>query len=143
MGLFKRNKVWWMSFTYQGQQVRRSTECTDRRLAEAVLAKVKVKIKPKIVHQHTYLSGQTFYGVIRPKDEVDMLEKQRAEAQAAIAAKLSAARAPTRRKATQKRVKRASVARKPVKKAVKKLKTRSTAKSVKTVKKTAKRKAKR
>jgi integrase len=44
MGLFKRNKVWWMSFTYQGQQVRRSTECTDRRLAEAVLAKVKVKI---------------------------------------------------------------------------------------------------
>lgn len=44
MGLFRRNKVWWMSLVYQGQQVRRSTETTDRRLAEAVLAKVRVQI---------------------------------------------------------------------------------------------------
>lgn len=44
MGLFKRNKVWWMSLTYQGQQVRRSTGTADRRLAEAVLAKVKVRM---------------------------------------------------------------------------------------------------
>jgi len=44
MGLFKRNKVWWMTFIYQGRQVRRSTECTDRRLAEAVLGKIKVKL---------------------------------------------------------------------------------------------------
>jgi integrase len=44
MGLYKRGKVWWMSFTYQGQQVRKSTETADRRLAEAILAKVKVKI---------------------------------------------------------------------------------------------------
>ncbi|MBX3370542.1 MAG: hypothetical protein KF793_09140 [Nitrospira sp.] len=44
MGLFKRNKVWWMTFVYQGRQIRRSTECTDRRLAEAVLGKIKVKL---------------------------------------------------------------------------------------------------
>jgi hypothetical protein len=44
MGLFKRNKVWWMTFVYQGQQVRRSTGSTDRRLAENILAKVKVQI---------------------------------------------------------------------------------------------------
>ncbi len=44
MGLFKRNKVWWMTFTYQGQQVRRSTGATDRRLAENILSKVKVQI---------------------------------------------------------------------------------------------------
>jgi hypothetical protein len=44
MGLFKRNKVWWMTFVYQGRQIRRSTECTDRRLAEAVLGKIKTKI---------------------------------------------------------------------------------------------------
>jgi hypothetical protein len=25
MGLFRRNKVWWMTFIHQGQQVRRST----------------------------------------------------------------------------------------------------------------------
>ena len=44
MGLFKRNKVWWMTFVYQRQQIRRSTECTDRRLTEAVLGKIKVKL---------------------------------------------------------------------------------------------------
>ena len=44
MGLFRRHKVWWMSLTYHGQQVRRSTGTTDRRLAEAVLAKVRVQI---------------------------------------------------------------------------------------------------
>ena len=44
MGLFRRHKVWWMSFTYQGRQVRRSTETTDKRLAETILAKLRVKI---------------------------------------------------------------------------------------------------
>jgi integrase len=44
MGLFRREQVWWMSFMYQGQQVRRSTGTTDKRLAEAVLSKVRVQI---------------------------------------------------------------------------------------------------
>jgi integrase len=44
MGLYKRNQVWWMSFTYQGQQVRKSTETSDRRLAQAILGKVNAKI---------------------------------------------------------------------------------------------------
>jgi len=44
MGLSKRNKVWWMSFMYQGQQVRRSTGTTEKRLAESILVKVKVHI---------------------------------------------------------------------------------------------------
>ncbi len=44
MGLVKRGNVWWMSFVYQGKQVRRSTGTSDKRLAEAILAKVKVKI---------------------------------------------------------------------------------------------------
>ncbi len=44
MGLFKRGTVWWMSFTYQGRQVRTSTETADKRLAEAILATIKVKI---------------------------------------------------------------------------------------------------
>jgi hypothetical protein len=46
------------------------------------LNKVKVKIKPKIVHQHSYLGGQTFYGVIRPKEEVDAIQRQRDESPA-------------------------------------------------------------
>ena len=44
MGLYKRNKVWWMRLTYQGQHIRRSSGTTDRRLAEAILAKTKIKI---------------------------------------------------------------------------------------------------
>ncbi|CAI4033496.1 putative Phage integrase [Nitrospira tepida] len=44
MGLFKRHKVWWMSFSYQGRQIRRTTGTTDRRLAESILAKIKVKL---------------------------------------------------------------------------------------------------
>ena len=44
MGLFRRHKVWWMSVMYQGRQVRQSTETTDKRLAETILAKLRVKI---------------------------------------------------------------------------------------------------
>ena len=44
MGLVKRGTTWWMSFMYQGQQVRRSTETSDKRLAEAILGKIKVQI---------------------------------------------------------------------------------------------------
>ncbi len=44
MGLYKRKTVWWMSFMYHGQQVRRSTDTADRRLAEAILAKITVDI---------------------------------------------------------------------------------------------------
>lgn len=44
MGLVKRGNVWWMSFTYEGRQIRRSTETSDKRLAEAILGKVKVQI---------------------------------------------------------------------------------------------------
>lgn len=44
MGLFKCGKVLWMTFTVQGEQIRRSTETADRRLAEAILSKVRVAI---------------------------------------------------------------------------------------------------
>ena len=44
MGLVKRNNVWWMSFMYQGRQIRRSTTTTDKRLAEAIFCKVKVQV---------------------------------------------------------------------------------------------------
>lgn len=44
MGLVKRGNVWWMSFTYEGRQIRRSTETSDKRLAEAILGKVRSQI---------------------------------------------------------------------------------------------------
>jgi len=44
MGLYKRGKVWWMSISHQGKQVRRPTGTANRKLAEAILAKVTVNI---------------------------------------------------------------------------------------------------
>jgi len=43
-GLVKRGKYWCMRFTYHGRQVRRSTGTTDRRLAEAIVGKVRAQI---------------------------------------------------------------------------------------------------
>jgi integrase len=40
MALFKRGRVWWMSFMYDGRQVRRSTEVTDKDLALRIYHKV-------------------------------------------------------------------------------------------------------
>ena len=44
MALFKRGKIWWMSFFCEGQRIRKSTETTNKKLADAILAKVKVNI---------------------------------------------------------------------------------------------------
>jgi integrase len=44
MGLVKRGKYWCMRFMYHGRQVRRSTGTTDRRLAEAIVGKVRAQI---------------------------------------------------------------------------------------------------
>ncbi len=44
MGLFKRGSVWWMSFTYQGKQYRRTTETDDKNLAKRIYDKVKGEI---------------------------------------------------------------------------------------------------
>jgi len=40
MGLYKRGLVWWMRFTYNGEQIRRTTEATDKKLAERIYHKV-------------------------------------------------------------------------------------------------------
>lgn len=44
MGLYKRQRNWWMRFDHHGRTVRRTTGTTDRRLAEAIFAKVRVKL---------------------------------------------------------------------------------------------------
>ncbi len=40
MGLYKRGTFWWMRFSFQGKQIRRSTETTDKKLAERIYHKV-------------------------------------------------------------------------------------------------------
>jgi integrase len=44
MGLYRRGQVWWMSFSYRGKFVRKSTETTDRKLAKRIYDKVKGEI---------------------------------------------------------------------------------------------------
>lgn len=44
MGLFKRKNVWWFRFTYQGRQIRRSTEMTDKKLAEKVYHRLMYQV---------------------------------------------------------------------------------------------------
>ncbi|MCR4286544.1 MAG: tyrosine-type recombinase/integrase [Deltaproteobacteria bacterium] len=44
MGLFKRGRVWWMRFSYNGRQIKRSTEVRDKKLAEKIHAKVTTQI---------------------------------------------------------------------------------------------------
>lgn len=44
MGIFRRGEIWWMSFTYQDRQIRRSTETSDRKLAQRIFEKIKGEI---------------------------------------------------------------------------------------------------
>lgn len=70
MGLVKRGDVWWMSFTYQGKQVRKSTGTGDRRLADAILAKVKVQIVEGQYFERAAAESHTF------KELMDRYEKE-------------------------------------------------------------------
>lgn len=44
MGLYKRGPVWWMQFTYEGKQVRKSTKTKNKKLAEKIFNKVSNQI---------------------------------------------------------------------------------------------------
>lgn len=70
MGLVKRGDVWWMSFTHQGNQVRRSTGTGDRRVADAILAKVKVQIVEGQYFERAVAESHTF------KELMDRYEKE-------------------------------------------------------------------
>ncbi len=127
----KRNTFQYMVQSEPAKLQERKSMVLEQMPTQSFEQKVRVKIKPKIVHQHTYLSGQTFYGVIRPKEEVEQIERHRIEQAATLAAKVSAKQRPRIMEAPKKRITRASSVRKQVKPTVrKKLKTRSTARTV-------------
>ena len=44
MGLYKRGQTWWISFSYNGRQVRQSTETDDKKLAEKIYHKVLTEV---------------------------------------------------------------------------------------------------
>jgi len=46
MALYKQKegKVWWMSYSFRGRQVRKSTGTTNKKVADTILSKVKTLI---------------------------------------------------------------------------------------------------
>ena len=50
MGLYRRGHVWWMTFTYQGQQVRASTGQIDKRAAELGIADTEAGLSPDLLN---------------------------------------------------------------------------------------------
>jgi hypothetical protein len=92
----KRNTFQYMVQSEPTKAIERKTPYLDEARHEPT--KVKVKIKPKIVHQHSYLGGQTFYGVIRPKEEVDAIERARDEEPSLIQAQAIVRKTSSNRK---------------------------------------------
>ncbi len=44
MGLYKRGRLWWMRFSYMGEQVRLSTETSNKKIAEQIYHKILTEI---------------------------------------------------------------------------------------------------
>ncbi|HPM11251.1 MAG TPA: hypothetical protein PK941_12520, partial [Paludibacter sp.] len=60
MGLYKRDTVWWMSFTHNGKQIRRSTETEDKKLAIRIFDKLKGEIAEGKWFEKSHGEGYTF-----------------------------------------------------------------------------------
>lgn len=60
MGLFKRGSVWWMRFSHNGQQIRRSTETADKKLAQRIFDKLKGEIAEEKWFEHLEGEEMTF-----------------------------------------------------------------------------------
>ena len=60
MGLVKRGNVWWMDVMYQGSRIRRSTGTGDKRLAEAILGKVRSQIVEGVFFEKSLEQDRTF-----------------------------------------------------------------------------------
>jgi len=60
MGLYKRDEVWWMDFTYKGKRFRRSLKTEDRRLAKKIEAKVKTLLIEGKWFENRIAEGRTF-----------------------------------------------------------------------------------
>lgn len=80
MGLYKRGKVWQMCFTYQGQHYRKSTETTNRKLAQKILDKVKYEIAEGKWFENAQEETRTFKEMMERylKEHVSKKKSQRA-----------------------------------------------------------------
>ncbi|MCX5852937.1 MAG: tyrosine-type recombinase/integrase [Deltaproteobacteria bacterium] len=60
MGLYKRGSVWWMGFTHHGEQLRRSTETENKKLAIRIFDKLKGEIAEGKWFPHLEGEDKTF-----------------------------------------------------------------------------------
>jgi len=62
MGLYRRkdSPIWWMSFSVNGKQYRRSTDTTDEKLAASILAKVQTLVIEDKWFEHNVARRHTF-----------------------------------------------------------------------------------
>jgi len=65
MGIFKRGPVWWMRFSYQGKQIRKSTETDDRKLAQRIFDKLKGEVAEGTWFEHLPGEGYTFEDLMK------------------------------------------------------------------------------
>ena len=80
MALFKRSTVWWMRFNYRGKQIRRSTETTNKKLAERIYVKVLGKIAEGKWFEQTLGEEKTFGEMMkRYMAEYSELQKKSSE----------------------------------------------------------------
>jgi integrase len=77
MGLVKRGKVWWMYFTYQGRQVRKSSGTPDRKLADAILSKLKVQIVEGQYFERAAAASHTFIELMERYEKEHVARKLR------------------------------------------------------------------
>ena len=75
MGLYKRGKVWWMSLNVHGKQIRRTTETSDRKLAEAIYSKVHVRLIEGKYFDHAEETERTFAEVLDRYDREHVPKK--------------------------------------------------------------------
>lgn len=68
MGLYRqeRSKVWWLSYSFRGRQVRKSTGTTSKKIADTIYFKVKTQIAEGAYLESTRGKNKTF---------VDMAER--------------------------------------------------------------------
>ncbi len=74
MGLFKRGQVWWMRFSYQGRQIKKSTGVKDKKLAEKIHAKVTTQITEGKWFDKPIGSEKTFREMMEKYEKEDFSE---------------------------------------------------------------------
>ena len=80
MGLYKRGPTWWMSFTYNGKQVRHSSETDNRKLAEKIYHKVMTDVAEGKWFEKTAEETKTFHDLMEKyMNEHSALKKRSTE----------------------------------------------------------------